>query len=201
MQENEKKHQNFTEIIPRRDSQTILLSAGYFWLKYLRRQINLEDFQLDVPEVDLNDPIEILRVGFDLHRQANRDIENDASGKISELLIKHPKRRELFDQLSDEEIKDICYSLNEMFENQEFCAQCECWSYYEDPPEEFAIRAASDMLLCCDHVGEIKTRWFGKIEGWKERDAVIKGVLIELFPRGIAGLLNPVETELHSNSK
>jgi hypothetical protein len=142
------------ERISPRDKEVILLAPVFFWAKYMRRKINTEGFKPVVPEVDFNDPLSILRVGFDLYRQVNSDVDGDVVGAVSDILAKHPMRAKLFPNLSDQQIRHVCSELDEIFENQELCAQCESSSHYEDGPEEFAISVAEEMLyLQGGHIG------------------------------------------------
>jgi len=159
----------------------------------MRRRVNSEGFEPVVPKVDFNDPISIIRAGFDLHRQANSDIEGDAVGAVSNVLSKHPMRAELFPHLDDREIRSICSELDKIFENQEFCAQCESWSYYDGDagPEDFAINATSDMLWLEGE--DLGLGWFSKINGWEVRQPIIEAVLREKIPGRINGLLLPGE--------
>jgi len=180
------------EKISPRDKEVILLAPIFFWEKYMRRRINSEDFEPVVLEVDFNDPISILRAGFDLHRQANSDIDEDIVGAVSDALSKHPMRAELFPHLDDRQIRSICSELDGIFENQEFCAQCEAWSYYDDAsPEDFAIGVADSMLhLQGGHMG---LSWFTNIHEWRDREPIIKAVLREKLSGRISGLLSPDE--------
>jgi len=129
-----KEHDETSRILEKispRDKEVILLAAIFFWEKYMRRRISSKDFVLKVPEVDLNDPISVLRAGFELNDQANSDIDGNAAIAISALILENPKRDELIPHLPDTEVKYICSDLDEMFENQEFCAQCKSWTYYD----------------------------------------------------------------------
>jgi len=173
--------------IPPRDKEVILLAPIFFWGKYERRKINTEGFEPVVPEVDFSDPISIIRAGFDLHRQANSDIDGDVVGTVSDILSRHPMRGELFPHLSDEQIRSICSELDDIFENQEFCAQCESWSYYDEGPEDFAINVADTMLyLQGRHIG---LSWFTHINKWRNRQPIIKAVLKEKLIGKSRGLL------------
>jgi len=175
------------ERISPRDKEVILLATIFFWGKYMRRRINSEGFEPVVPEVDFNDPISILRVGFDLRRQANSDIEDNVVSAVSDIISKHPMRGEIFPHLDNAQIRSICGELDEIFENQESCAQCESWSHYEEGPEEFAINVADDMLwLQGRHLG---LAWFSSINDWKYRRPIIKAVLREKLFSRISGLL------------
>lgn len=155
----------------------------------MRRRINTEGFKPVIPDVDFNDPISILRAGFGLHRQANSDIEGNVVAAVSDILVKHPARAKLFPHLSDQQIKYTCFELDKIFENQEFCAQCESWSHYEKGPEEFAIDATDEMLWILG--GHFGLAWFRRINSWKDRQAIIKAVLREKLSERIGRLLLP----------
>ena len=173
--------------IPPRDKEIILLAPIFFWAKYMRRRINTEGFEPVVPEVDFNDPISILRAGFDLQRQVNSDVDGDVVSAVSDILAKHPMRTELFPYLNDQQIREICSELDEIFENQEFCAQCESWTHYDQGPEDFAIGVAEEMLWLKGR--EIGLSWFSDILGWRNRLPIIKAVLREKLANKAHGLL------------
>lgn len=179
---------DIVEKIPPRDKEVILLAPIFFWAKYMRRKINTKDFELVIPEVDFSDPHSILGTWFYLHKQANSDVDGDAVGAVSDVLSKHLMRAELFPHLNDREIRNICSELDEIFENQEFCAQCESWSYYYAGPEDFAIGVAETMLwLRGGHMG---LSWFTNIHKWRDRQAIIEAVLREKLSGRISGLLS-----------
>lgn len=69
----------------------------------MRRQVATEDFKLDIPPVDFDDPLSVLRAGFSLHRQDNADVDGDVVGSVSDILSKHPKRQELFGHLTEKQ--------------------------------------------------------------------------------------------------
>jgi hypothetical protein len=179
--------QSIVEKISPRDKEVILLAPVFFWAKYTRRKINLEGFEPDVQEVDFNDPISILRAGFDLQRQANSDIDGDIVGAVSDTISRHPKRNEFFPHLTDEQIQNICNELNNIFENQEYCAQCEAWSYYDQDPKDFAINIADSMLLLKGR--QVGLLWFSDIFEWKNRQQIMKTVLREKLVKRASGLL------------
>ena len=78
------------ETIPPRDKEVVVLGAVFFWGKYMRRQVLTEDFEPDMPSVDFDDFLSVLRAGFSLHRQENADIDGDVVGSVSDVLSKHP---------------------------------------------------------------------------------------------------------------
>ena len=179
---------NILERMSPHDKEVILLAPIFFWAKYMRRKINTEGFQPVVLDVDFNDPVSILRAGFDLHRQANSDINGDSVNAVSNTLTNHPLRAELFPCLEDWEIRAVCYGLDKIFENQEFCAECESWSYYDSEPEEFAINVANEMLQL-----DGRLTWFSKIDDWEFRQLIIKAILKEKLSRRVHGLPLPGE--------
>lgn len=180
---------SFLESIPPRDKEVILLAPIYFYSKYMRRNINIEGFEPVVPPWSDDDPLSIFRAGFSIHDQVNADVDGNAPGIISDALSNHPMRGKLFPHLEDSKIKDICRELDDMFENQEFCAECESWSYYEaKTPEEFAIEAAAMMLWLCG--GNIGIGWFEKTYKYVDREAIIKAILREKTARKLNGLLS-----------
>lgn len=179
---------SIVERIPPRDKEVILLAPILFWAKYTRRKINTEGFEPVVPEVDFNDLGSIFRAGFDLRRQENSDIEGDVVAAVSDILSKHPMRAELFPHLDDKQIRSVCNELDEIFENQEFCAQCESWSHYDAGPEDFAIDTANTMLyLQGEHIG---LSWFTNIRKWRDRQQIIEAVLKEKLIGKVSGLLS-----------
>lgn len=186
--ENDKFPGIIVEEISPRDKEVILLTAVFFWGKYMRREINSKDFKPVLPEVDFSDPASILGTGFELHRQENNDIDGDAVKAISALLLNHPRRGELFPRLNDQEIRQICGEIDDMFENQEMCAFCEAWSYYELGPEDFAIESASLTLWLTG--GDLGINWFSKIYGRKIRDEIVKVILREKLSLGTGRFLS-----------
>lgn len=184
------ENSSIPEKISPRDKEVILIAPIYFWAKYMRRAINAEGFELQVPKFDSDDPISILKAGFALRRQANSDIEGNTVDAVSNTISEHPKRNELFPHLDDEQIEWVCQELDDIFENQEFCALCESWSYYDaDSPEEFAIDVADTMLyLRGEYLG---ISWFTKIHRWKDRQPIIRAVIEEKLPNQPEGLLLP----------
>ena len=135
--------------IPPRDRQVVLLSGAYFWLKYRRRNRLQPAFQPSVPASDGSPlpEIEVISFFFSLKRQLDQDVSGQALDGIVPLLHQPRIRRRFWPNLSPVEIASICHRLEEMFENQEFCATCEGWSYYDDvTAEQFAIQTALDML-------------------------------------------------------
>jgi len=181
-------HQEILRNISPRDKEVLFLAPVFFLGKYLRRKINTEDFEPVVGEVDLNDPISVIRTGFDLHKQANSDIEEDVVGAISEALSKHPVRDKLFPHLDETQTKSVLRELDDMFENQEFCAQCEAWSHYDSEPEEFAISTADKILHLSSNA--LGVSWYGEIHGWKNRLPILKAIVKEKLPSKFGGLLN-----------
>ena len=180
---------SFLEKIPPRDKEVILLGPIYFYGKYMRRNVNVEGFEPDVPEWSDDDPLSILRAGFSMRRQLYSDIEGNAVGKISDALSNHPMRGKLFPHLNNGDIRKICWELDEIFENKEFCAQCESWSHYDaESPEEFAIDTATTMLwLSGGHLG---IEWFNRTYTHKDRAAIVEAIMREKIPGEIAGLLS-----------
>lgn len=169
---------NIIEKISTRDKEIILLAPVFFWGKYVRRKINFENFEPVTQKIDFDDPLSILRAAFDLQRQSNSDIEGDVVDSVSDILSKHSGRNIFFPHLGDNQIYSICGQLNSMFENQEYCAQCEAWSYYdEESPEDFAIKTAETMLyLTAQQIG---LSWYANIDKKKSRQSIMKSVLKE----------------------
>jgi len=179
------------ETISPRDKEVIVLGAVFFWGKYMRRQVLAEDFEPDIPPVYFDDFLSVLRAGFSLHRQENVDIDGDVVGSVSDILSKHPRRQELFGNLTDSDIRNICWELDEIFENQEFCAQCESWSYYDAEPEDFAVGVASTMLWL--RGSRIGMSWFNDIYSGRDRGVIVEAILREKLSRAFAGMLSSGE--------
>lgn len=89
--------------------------------------------------------------------------------------------------MTDADIRSICWELDEIFENQEFCAQCESWSYYDTEPEDFAIGTATTMLWLSG--GRIGIGWFGKIFNGRDRGVIVEAILREKLSKGSARML------------
>lgn len=180
---------SFLESIPPRDKEVILLAPIYFYGKYMRRNINVEGFEPVVPPWSDDDPLSIIRAGFSIHDQVNADFTGNAVKAISAALSNHSMREKLFPHLDNSEIKNICRELDEIFENQEFCAQCESWSYYDaKTPEEFAIDAATTMLWLCGR--NLRISWFSKIYKGIDRGAIVEAILREKAAKKFNGLLS-----------
>lgn len=169
---------NIIEKISTHDKEIILLAPVFFWAKYLRRNINFENFEPATQKIDFDDPLSILKAVFDLQRQSNSDIEGNVVNSVSDILSKHSRRNIFFSHLDDNQIYSICSQLNSMFENQEYCAQCEAWSYYdEESPEDFAIKTAETMLYLT--AKKIGLSWYANIDEKKSRQSIMKSVLKE----------------------
>jgi len=180
--------QSVMERISPRDKEVILLAPVFFWAKYMRRNIHTEGFEPVVPEVDFNDPLSRIRVGIDLHRQVNSDVDGDVVGAVSDVLSKHPMRAELFPHLDETEIISICSEFDSRFEEGEVNMLDELQSHYKDGPEEFAIKAADEALWLPG--GSLKLGWFSNINDPKVRRSIIKAILKEKLSGKISGLLS-----------
>jgi len=86
--------------------------------------------------------------------------------------------------LQEEEIARLLRSLQAMFKNQEFCAQCEAWSYYDiEDPKGFAVGVTSEMLTLREFEGGIfgrgdpstRIQWFEKIFDGDSRFNIVLG--------------------------
>src|SRR5690606_35666412 len=126
----------------------LALAGIFFYLKFMRRRSLSHDY-VQPPvfiETELN-VLQLGRLGIDLSREQNHDIAGKAGETIATLLIELPYRFELLGYLSDSQIRFVCGELDSLFEQQEFCAQCECWSCYDDTsPFEFAAYNATWMV-------------------------------------------------------
>jgi hypothetical protein len=185
------KGPNIFEKISPRDKEVILLAPLFFWEKYMRRNGNSADFKPNILKFDPNDPISILKSGFDLHRQLNDDIDGDIVKAFSESLARHPMRIKLFPSLDDSDVKHVCTVLDMIFENQEFCAQSEGWSLYNSDPEEFALGVANSMLYF--EGSKIRLSWFEKINKAEDRQLIVERVLKEKLGNKAIGLLSSGE--------
>jgi hypothetical protein len=126
----------------------LALAGVFFYLKFMRRRSLSPDY-VQPPvfiEADLNG-LQLGRLGIDLDMELNLDVEGKAGDTIPPLLINFPYRFELLGYLSDAQILFVCGELDSLFEQQEFCAQCESWSHYEDTTAyDFAVYNAAWML-------------------------------------------------------
>lgn len=182
----------FLKKISPHDKEVILVAPIFFWEKHNRLAIHDGNFKPELPEVDFNDPILILRTGFSLHRQTGSDIEGDAPGKIAEAIINHPSRNTLFSHLENEEIERICYTLEEAFEYDELLARYDCTSLYADvSPEEFAVARAYEMLW--ERNKSLNIRWFNIPEALI-RKSIVEAIIIDKLGRKNLGLISSGET-------
>jgi len=188
---------NKVERLPPRDRDVIFLAVCFFWLKYYRRSSQQPGFEPTLPEPYPSDPpfLQILKAAFDLKRQQDADSEGDAVGGAAGLITNHPLRPKLVGVLTDTEVRGVCSSLDAIFENQEFCAWCESWSYYDDTdPQEFALSVATEMLWLCG--GQARLPWFQGIFLYKVRRQVVESVVAHRASEigGLRGLLTAGET-------
>lgn len=169
---------HLVERLPLHDRDIIFWAVCFFWLKFYRRSSHQPDFAPTLPEPNPDDPpfLQILKAALHLKRQQDADIEGDAATGVADLIVNHPLRSKLVRDLTDAEIREVCISLDEIFENQEFCAFCESWSFYDEPsPQEFALHAATSMLWLCG--GQARLPWFQDISLYKVRRRVVEHVL------------------------
>jgi len=179
--------------IPERDKELLVLTPLFFWAKWQRRNILTENFNPVIPEFDANDPISIISAGFALQSQMNDDMDGDAVHAISVMMIDHPGRKELFPNLNDREIENICNSLENEFEEREYIARTEASSLYEDEfgqshnPINFAIGTASHILFMPGD-GRISILWFNKLSKSEYGESIIKALLQEKIRGNNLGL-------------
>lgn len=171
----------FLKKISSHDKEVILLATVFLWGKFNRQAIHDETFNPSLPEIETDNPYLIGLLGFSAAQQANADIEGDAPGKISEAIINHPSRNELFSHLENEEIEQICHRLETAFELDELAAKSECRSLYKDvSPELFAIARASEILWELNR--SLKISWFNIPEGLV-RKAIVEAVIKDKLGR------------------
>lgn len=155
----------------------------------MRRKINFDNFEFDISGIDFDGSFPISHAGFELRKQENSDIEGDAAGGISQFLINHQKRDEFFPDLDDEEIIRMCRVFDEEFENAEMVMRNRGNSYYEDVGlEKFVIDNADNTLYFLGR--RLGIGWYSKIHRWKDRQPIIRTVLVEKLSVGIGGLLS-----------
>lgn len=137
------------------EREIVLISVLFFKVK--RDRLKIANDAVEVVEIP-QDPaapegLKALRWVFAQMREEKSDIEGDVVGFFTRTILEHPQMATYFYLLNPRMISNICYNLDEMFENQEWCAQCEGWSYYQQDPEEFHISAAADMIFLCNGFG------------------------------------------------
>jgi len=191
--EKEKKETALIDKIPPREKEIILLAPIFFLAKYQRRNILVEGFKPVMPDVDLNNPLSRIKVGFDLIRQANSDKDGNVVGAVSNIIAKHPMRAELFPNLKDEAIRRICDELDEIFEDGEHIVQCEAGTYYDVDPEQFAIDMADFTLRSMKNMP-----WFNRVDGLEARKGIIREVLKVKLDNKNSGLF-PIEEKATCN--
>src|SRR5690606_4291867 len=98
--------------------------------------------------------LQLAAFGMYLDRELNSDIDGKAKDTIPAILIEHPLRKHLFGDLSELQIHYYCSQLDQTFERQEYCAQCESWSYFdeEEGAAEFALGNAAWLMDMVQHV-------------------------------------------------
>ena len=180
------------EFLDERDKDEVVLAVAYFWLKYQRRNINQEGFEPDVSSVKEDDPLYLLRIGFLESQQLNKDFEGNPVEKIGQILVDHPDRQNLFPNLGDRDIYHLLTDLEGMFENQEFCANSESWSYYLEEQNKFATFAAADMLWLA---GSRKLRnFFQDLLMKVSREEIVETITRERLDKKLESLLGPKES-------
>ena len=175
------------ENIPQRDQEVIALAVVFFWLKYMRRKAMRQDFQPTPPRpLDPRNPFDVVGLVWEIKLDGNGDISGQGASGIAQLLKDHCLRSKLFGTLSDDMISGACAELEDLFVNQEWCAHCENWSYFDDPdPENFAFQQATLFL---DLIEEWPSRhysylrWFCAI-----REYGVKLVIVQAILKNIMG--------------
>jgi len=173
--EKEQKQIALIDKIPPREKEIILLAPIFLWAKYQRRNVGVKGFEPIMPKIDFNDPWSRISAAFDLLRQENSDIDGNVVGAVSNIIAKHPMRAELFPNLKDEDIRNICDELDEIFEDGEHIAQCHAGTYYDPDPEQFAIDMA-DFTLTSMSGGVSR---FNRVNDQETRKGIIREVLRE----------------------
>jgi len=168
------------EELPIKDRETIVLSVFYFWLKFTRRNGLNPDFKMDISEKNAKEiqdsAIPPIALALNMERQLNADVSGSAQKAISEIILANPVRTALLSNLEDNDIHGIISEIDDMFENQEFCAMCESWSYYEETnPENFAISTTAAILWLTDWPAHIN--WFRQTSAYKDREKVVRLIL------------------------
>lgn len=107
---------------------------------------------------------------------------------VSDVLLNHPKRAELFPHLSDIEIRQFCRGFDTIIEYRKFALEAEGESMPEEEPDEFIFRAAGEALYGRGTPGALPK--FIEIDNFRTRQAVIKAVVHEKLPGKISGLLS-----------
>lgn len=177
------------------EREVVLLAVLFFGAKRKRLKIAQGEHRVIEPELKPEEPswLTILRWSFAQAREEFSDIEGDIVGFVTSKILESPVRKNFFPYLGDKKIERICAELNKMFENQEFCAQCESWSYYQIEPEEFQFFVAADMIyLCANNLGIPELyKWKGYING-KKRTNLVKKIIKNYSPKpGYHELLAP----------
>jgi len=107
---------------------------------------------------------------------------------VSDVLVNHPKRAELFTHLSDPEIRQICRSMDKIIEWQELVVDAEGGSIHDEGPNEFILQAADEALYIRGRLYSLG--WFTAIDRYTTRQSIMKAVIHEKIPGNISGLLS-----------
>lgn len=178
----------FSEKMVALESQLVLLSALFFRAKYERMKITAGEYKEVPPDPAQPDFLKPLSWYFNNVREATGDIEGDIVGFVAGSIKNNPNRG-VFSYLPNEQIEEYCSALEEMFENQEFCARCESWTYFDIEPEDFPVVATADMLDLIAHssitpLGRTANILLHPIKqwphSWRERQERVKKILQSL---------------------
>lgn len=187
------------KVKPGMEREIVLLGLFFFQSKYDRRKI-ANNLYKEIPP-DFSHPLAPAKWFFQNAREANSEIEGGIEEFVSETIINNPRRLEFFPLLSDSQIKGYVSAFNKIFENQEYCARCECWSYYDTPPEEFAKETCADMIRLLSFVTEysygrdrllfqlVMAEW--EEMNYQEAQTKIQVILEDLKRQNITHLLLP----------
>lgn len=177
------------------EREIVLISVLFFKVK--RDRLKIANDAVEMVEIP-QDPaapegLEALRWVFAQMREEKSDIEGDVVGFFTRTILEHPQMATHFYLLNPKMISNICSNLDEMFENQEWCAQCEGESYYGQDPEEFHINTAADMIFLCGGFGIPEMRKWSNYYPYPMGVEVVKKILRSYPKENLLALFAPKE--------
>lgn len=175
-------------VLPEKQKQLFTLAATFFWVKYNRQKQLQADFSS--PEVKTPDSILDIKILFQEALKINEahhgDRDGDSVAAYLRMLEEAGLDTVLFSQLSIEEMRTICYELDDMFENQAFCAFAEGWSMWEAISDTEFMLDTTPAILWLVSINDLK--WFQRIGPFVDRRAIIEVVLEELKQKNTPAL-------------
>jgi len=165
-----------------RDTEVFFLAAMFFYFKH---QVRARFWEILQDE----------RAGTDDEWGIAELLKLPQRGKVVsffvEKLVESGAWTKCFVALSLDEGYSLLRSLEQIFGNQESCAESEGWSHYDtQSPDEFALDTAQSMLAllhvahsCVGMESSVRVRWFEKIRAGQDRYDIVRSAVAEMLTK------------------